>query len=196
MPRDAADVAMDEMLGRGVSPLGRVRPESNRLPGQDVSPDDAAASNLIAKALRALADGDDPRADLVIARATRLPYNVYEEYWPGLWAASMTLFDAVVDAMEESDDEAWLHAAFVVLDRSEPVAAQMLEEVLRIVRQDYGLSRSEHKAVTRQLGAAGPAREGLCDPWGPDESPAVLATATRSVLEAVLQYHRELASFA
>ena len=183
---------MDEMLGRAVSPFGRIRPQSTRLPGQDVSPGDLAAGNLVTKALQALAAGDDDRAEQMITRATRLPYDRSEQWWPVLNAASMALFDAVVDAMEESDDDDWLRAAFELLDSVDPVVAETMDQILRIVRQDYPLHHAEERAITRRIGRRGPGREGLPDPWGPEEAPAALAAVTRSLLEGVMAYDRAL----
>lgn len=111
-----------------------------------------AADNLLTKAARSLAEGDDDRAARLVQRAVSLPYDILEDGAPAAVAVTMMVFSEVVDALEEcaEDDERWLDAALDVIDSGGDVARSAMRGVLADIRQDFEISRSE----TRRIDAA------------------------------------------
>ncbi len=123
-----------------------------------------AADNLLAKARRRFASGDDARAIALIERAAALPYDTHEEAAPAAIAARMMLFNAITDEAEEAaeSDSRWLDAALQILETSDESARCELRDVLLAIRQDYALTKQEERAI--DLATRGvPARAQLQD---------------------------------
>jgi uncharacterized protein (UPF0147 family) len=137
-----------------------------------------AAANLLAKALRAVAAGDQARASDLVQRAVQLPFDEHEEVYPGPWAATLLLYQAVTDAVEAcaEDDPFWLDAADQALGTADEDGRRALLHTLRDVVTDYQVPRNEARRINDMLHHAG-----LLDQEHPDRLelaatvPAVLA---------------------
>jgi hypothetical protein len=116
---------------------------------------DIAAENLLAKALRDLADGNRSRADAYIEKALRLPDSQQREGPAAQGAAHLMVFSAIVDEVEMADpgDSAWLDRALVVLDECGELAALDLKDALQSVASDYGLERARSKSESERRSA-------------------------------------------
>lgn len=142
-----------------------------------------AASNLLGKALRALEDGDEPRARRLVERAVALPYDEHERMHPAAMMATQQLFDAVTDALGDDGDE-WLRAAADTLASAPGQARYCLRDVLEDVLQDYQLTDDERRRLRRLIRDV-PARAELPDL---DLPPEQLAPAILEVLEGVIHF--------
>lgn len=151
-----------------------------------------AADNLLRKAAKALASGDDERAGRMIARAVALPYDRREEMHPAACAATTMLFTTVGDELEEraDDDTRWLDAAVQVLPAEAGWGRAELLATLRAVRDDYGLDRHKTRTIDAAL-AETPDRPEL---QAADLPAAELAVAVTAVLEVVVAYVEALDS--
>ena len=107
------------------------------------------AENLLRKAHRALHDGDRERATAYVARAVSLPYDEHEEMMPAAGAATMEIFNAVTDVVEDvpEGDESWLDAAIAVLEQSGDAARFAVRDVLRDIDNDYRLPGRERRRL-------------------------------------------------
>lgn len=125
----------DAVSGRTLQPFSRA--------GQ------AAADNLLDKAVRALEADDTDRARRYADRAARLPFDDHEEAAPAAWAAHLRLFGVVTDALEASEPEnhRWLEAALAVLETAEEPARFDLRDVLADIVQDYELPKTERRRL-------------------------------------------------
>jgi hypothetical protein len=130
-------------------PLGDVTSVSGRTLRPFSQASHEAASNLLAKARRALARGDADRATRYVDRAVALPFDAHERALPAAWSAHLDLFCLVTDALDRSapDDSAWLAAALDVLSTAEDEARFDLRDVLQVIDQDYLLNRDEHRRL-------------------------------------------------
>jgi hypothetical protein len=147
------------------------------------------ADNLLAKAAVALEEGDEERAWRYATRAAALQYDEHEEVHPAVWSASMALFEAVVDGLEESDDgdSSWLTAALAVLEQAEGAGAVWLRHVLGTVARDFVLEPTEAKLVRRAVGQTGGDEPdfGLTR----HSSSAAVGDVVLSILRVTLAYH-------
>lgn len=77
------------------------------------------ARNLLNKAIEHLASGDSQRAEQLMLRAARMPYDAREGGSPGVFAATMLVYDLISDYLEDSDfeDSSWLDVPIAVHDR-------------------------------------------------------------------------------
>ena len=154
----------------------------------------AAADNLLAKAQRAVRDGDRERAARYIARAVELPFDDHEEAHPAAWQAHMALFTVVTDEVEEAaaGDYRWLDAAIQVLGSAGDRARRDLRDVLSTIDDDYQLEGKERRRLRQAIAdvPAGPELNGLALP------PEQLAVAVLEVVEACVAYEEALDSLA
>lgn len=112
-----ASLVSDFFRTRAEHPFGDVQYVSGRTRAPFSKALLTAADNLLAKADRALTNGDPDRARHFVDRAAALNYDEHERTTPAAFAASMMLFTAVTDALERSreGDSRWLDAAVETL---------------------------------------------------------------------------------
>jgi hypothetical protein len=151
-----------------------------------------AATNLLIKAMRSLANGDPSRAQAFVERAVSLPFDEHERWSPAAAAGEQLLYDAVTDAVEESpeDDSAWLDAALHTLSHVGPHAAPVLREVLRSVPDAHELGKDERRRLRAGI-ADVPDQGELVDQSLSDEE---LTVTLIQVLEACNTYAAEFAA--
>lgn len=151
-----------------------------------------AADNLLAKADRALADGDLERAGNFVDRAVTLNYDEHEQTAPAAYAASMMLFNAVTDALERSPegDSRWLEAAVQALSSASGWRQSEMRHMLLVVRQDYVIEPRESRTIGKTV-AEVPERAELRDVT---LAPRELAEAVTSVLQMLRSYRAALDS--
>jgi hypothetical protein len=142
-----------------------------------------AAQNLLDKALRALDEGDEPRARRFVERAVALPFDEHEQVHPGPMTAHQQLFEAVTDAFDNGGDE-WLSAAIDTFASAPEEARYCLRDVLTAVLQDYDLSDGDRRRL-RGLIRDVPERDELAKL---DLKPEEMATAVLEVLQAAIRY--------
>ena len=152
----------------------------------------SAADNLLAKADRALAEGDELRAARYVDRAVALNYDDHEQTAPAAFAASMMLFNAVIDALEGSSegDSRWLDAAVEALSSTIGWGQSEMRHLLLVVRKDYVVEPRESRIIGHAV-AEVPVRVDLRDAALP---PRELAAAVTSVLQTLQTYRTALGS--
>lgn len=145
------DESLESILASINSPLGNVYHSTVERTLSQASQD--GATNLLIKAERAIAVGDRPRADRLVARALALPYDTFEQSVPTAVSAEMMLFNLVSDEAETADegDESWLDAALNVLDRRPGAAGADLQHILDVIEKDYLLAPSERRRIRQAL---------------------------------------------
>jgi len=190
MSEDAIDRLSDYLRERANRPFGDVEAVSGRALQSFSLSGQRAAENLLAKARRALDDHDVSRAEALVDRAARLPFDEHEEAAPAALAVHMDLFCAVVDAMEEAeaDDSRWLDAAVQVLGNAAAPAACDIRDVLVAIDHDYALSAIEHRRIRAAI-APIPERAELRDLA---LSTPELCEHVMSILDAHRDYRRAL----
>lgn len=151
-----------------------------------------AADNLLAKADRALADGDLERAGHFVDRAVALNYDEHERTAPAAFAASMMLFNAVTDSLESSGegDSRWLVAALEALSSASGWGQSEMRHMLLVVRQDYVIEPGESRTIEDAV-AEVPDRVELRDVTLTSRE---LADAVTSVLQILQAYRAALDS--
>lgn len=153
----------------------------------------SAADNLLAKADRAMSAGDLQRAGDLIDRAAALTYDRHEQTAPAAYAASMMLFNAVSDALEDSPegDSRWLDAALEALSATDGWGQSEMRRTLLVVRQDYVIEPSEKRTI------AGAAAEVPDRPELADRTLAAheLFAAVTSVLQTLQAYRASLKKY-
>jgi hypothetical protein len=151
-----------------------------------------AANNLLAKADRALTEGDPQRAGRFIDRAAALHYDEHEQTAPAAFAASMMLFTAVTDTLERRrvGDSRWLDAAVEALSSCDGWGQSEMRHTLIVVRQDYIIEPSERRTIGATVAQA-PERAELRDAT---LAPTELAMAVTSVLQVLQTYRAALAA--
>lgn len=119
--------------------LGRLAVRGRQVDQSDSFALLTGASNLLAKAERALADGDQERARALVARAAALPWDGHEQADPGPRMAGQRLFGLVMDAIEASDEEdrRWLELAEDLLAQADGWPRAELASVLGILVDDW-----------------------------------------------------------
>lgn len=109
-----------------------------------------AAQNLLEKAFARLRDGDDERADRLIARVVALPYDEHAECWHGTAMAGQLLFTQLTSIAEEWADAQefpdeytsvyWLHEDMArAVDEMDPGHLAVLRETLETISADAAL---------------------------------------------------------
>ncbi|MEP6650384.1 MAG: hypothetical protein ABJA74_10820 [Lapillicoccus sp.] len=142
------------------------------------------ADNLLVKALRRLADGDDASAMRLIERSCRLPYDQHEDASPAALAARMLLFDTITDEAEGADDDpGWLEPALALLEHIGGQEQVELRACLSAIQNDYALERRDGALIDAALSTV-PEGPELCDRGDPpvDELMAAVVGVLRTVL--------------
>lgn len=151
----------------------------------------AAAENLVNKALVAFEDGDEDRAVRLASRASRLPWDDFEERWPGALAAHMALHEALSEAMESSDegDTAWLDDAIRVLGELTGEIHEHLADTLATFAWDKGMDATpaEARKIRQAVGAN---REESRFGDDPTATPDQLLPSILEILRVTHRYHR------
>ena len=172
-------------------PLGEGYRSSLRAANDQSGSRHAGATNLLHKAARALASGDDDRALSLIGRAAGIPWDAFEEEIPAAGSAHMMLFCLVADAVEDSDedDTAWLAAVLATLDEVDGSGRADLQHCLAVIAHDYRLPSAVRVLVERTISDTDPDTIRLDDL--PDGSPELLDRLHAS-LRAYNSYERAL----
>ncbi|WP_432572171.1 hypothetical protein [Kineococcus sp. SYSU DK005] len=141
-----------------------------------------AAHNLLAKALRAVREGDEARARRLTERAFALPHDEHEGVVPAWWAASMLLHDAVDAELESSaeDDDAWLAVAEQLLGTVDGAVADVLRSALVVAVEGHELSVAEVRRVRAVGGGVSPDAWLEQDPGGPLEAVQLVLQVLRT----------------
>jgi hypothetical protein len=174
-------------------PLRSVVLPSNRIKAAVSAGLTAAAENLLAKALRAVGDGDMGRARRYVDRAVALGFDEHEEIGAAWGSASMLVYTLVTDAVEaaEPGDDGWLVAADQALDAGPgTVAALALRATLATLPDVYDLTRGQARRC-RAL-AAGTDRDAW-DGLSPAE-PGVQAEVIYQVVRLAAAYAAAVSS--
>lgn len=146
--------------------------QSGRLLGEISLAQMDAAENLLWKAQQALEAGDPQRAERLIERAARMPYDPGEEGSPGVRAASMLVYEAINDAFEvaKRDDMAWLEVPLAVHPDLDPTGQAYVASVVHgyVLQEPYfTISATEKRRIRAAVGDA-PLEPDLGD--GPDST--------------------------
>lgn len=149
------------------------------------------ATNLLTKACTALDDGDAAKAERLINRAAAMPFNDYEERFPGVQMAVQLLYQEVTEAQEESytDDATWLDVALDLLPTVDEAVRLELLSMLADMYRNPGLFEAEGTELARIR----PLVKGAeIDPRhvAPDASVEERAAVITSILRGWLAYHR------
>lgn len=183
-----------EMLRKAADrPLGGIVLRSNLLEPPFFSPLQAAADNLLGKALRAMHDGDEDKVERYVRRTVALPYDEDEEADTALFAARMAVYTAVTDLLDEAeeDDSRWLDAAERVLDTCPNGPREYLHRTLAMVIDEYRLPGPELRRLRAALNrhpAPGPHPDDVpADGLRSDEERAQLV---RDALQAIVMLDR------
>lgn len=185
-----ASVLSEYLRKRADQPFGDVELVSGRTLAPFSRAVLTAADNLLAKADRALTDGDLQRAGHFIDRAAALNYDEHEQTAPAAYAAGMMLFTAVTDTLERSreGDSRWLDAAVEALSSCDGWGQSEMRHTLLVVRQDYIIEPSESRTIGVVV-AQVPERAELRDAT---LAPKELAVAVTSVLQVLQTYRAAL----
>lgn len=190
MDTQAVEVTLRELRGDG--PFGDARLRSNRIQAGVSLGLQAAARNLLTKAVRAVAAGDEAQARGYVQRALRLPVDEHEEIHPSRLAALMLLFGAVTDAMEAcpEDDTAWLDAAEQAMGTASDDARQVLLYTLWAIANDYQLQPHEARRIRTMVGDTEP------PDWSRQEQPdpAIAVPAILDIVHTFATYQQALAT--
>jgi hypothetical protein len=181
-----ASLASDLFPTRAEHPFGDLEYVSGRTRAPFSRALLAAADNLLAKADRALTNGDPDRARLFIDRAAALDYDAHEQAAPAAFAATMMVFTTVTDTLERSleGDSRWLDAAVETLSSADGWGKSEMGHTLLAIRQDYVLDPGERDTIGIAV-AKVPERAQLRDSTLP---PKELAMAVTSALQTVQKY--------
>jgi hypothetical protein len=157
--------------------------QSGRMLNARFSAQIAGAENLLTKAIRAHGVGDVDRAEALIQRAARMPYDEREQDSPGVRAASVLVYSLISDRFEasEADDLAWLDVVLEVYPGLDPLAqAEVASLVHGFVLQEaiFTVTATE-KRRTRQAFGDAPLEADLGD--GPDATVEQRADIIRSL---------------
>ena len=186
LPETLAGIAEDVAFG----PL-QVR--SGRLLNQISTAQLMAAENLCSKAARSLSAGDQARAQRLIDRAARMPYDPREQGSPGVMGATLLVYTTISDQFEasEPDDPAWLDVVLAVHPHLDRIGqAEVASVVHGFVLQDalFTVTPGEARRIRRHFAHA-PLNTDLDD--GPDTTEdqrraiiGSLATAAAALTDA------------
>jgi len=144
--------------------------QSGRMLNARFSAQITGAENLLTKAIRALESGDGDRAEALIQRAARMPWDERERDSPGVRAASMLVYSLISDRFEDSeaDDLAWLDVVLEVypgLDSLGQAEVASLVHGFVLQKPLFTLSAVETRRIRQVFGDA-PLEARLGD--GPD----------------------------
>lgn len=128
------------------------------------------ATNLLLRAMKHLAAGDEAKAEPFIRRVAAMPWDEWQEMNPGVHAATMLVYNEVSDELEESNagDTTWLDVALDVLAEVDGYGKADLASTLHgfVLQSDlFDLSRAETRRIKQAVGDA-PLEADLGD--GPD----------------------------
>lgn len=117
------------------------------------------ATNLLLRAMKHLATGDEAKAEPFIRRVAAMPWDELQEDSPGIRAATVLVYDEVSDELEEStsEDTVWLDVALQVLAEVDGYGKADLASVLHsfVLQGDFfDLSRSETRRIKQAVGGA------------------------------------------
>lgn len=143
-----------------------------------------AASNLLQKALDALDAGDDAKARRMVQRAVALPYDEGERGQPAALVAEQSMFEALVDALEEDPGQDWLDAAVATLGHASTEGRFAMRDALTAMLHDYEIPGRERRHLLRAM-ARVPERDEL---HTLDLTPEQLTAAVLEVLQGVLHF--------
>jgi len=110
----------------------------------------AAAKNLLHKAVAALDIGQTDTALAYVRRAERLPYDDNGAASPLSLAAHMYALESVLDVFEAGDG-VWIDAAGVLLDPMKtwtPLAMADFRHALTVVRDEYGVAPADSRELS------------------------------------------------
>ncbi len=157
--------------------------QSGRMLNARFSAQITGAENLLTKAIRALGAGDGDRAEALIQRAARMPYDEREQDSPGVRAASVLVYSLISDRFEDSepDDLAWLDVVVAVHPGLGPLGqAEVASLVHGFVLQTavFTVTATEKRRIRQAFGDA-PLEADLGD--GPDATVEQRADIIRSL---------------
>lgn len=157
--------------------------QSGRMLNARFSAQIAGAENLLTKAIRAVGAGDADRAEALIQRAARMPYDEREQDSPGVRASSVLVYGLISDRFEDSepDDLAWLDVVLAVHPGLDPLGqAEVASLVHGFVLQGalFTLTATEKRRIRQAFGDA-PLEADLGD--GPDATVEQRADIIRSL---------------
>ena len=144
--------------------------QSGRMLNARFSAQIAGAENLLTRAISALGARDADRAEALIQRAARMPYDESEQDSPGVRAASVLVYSLISDRFEasEADDLAWLDVVLQVHPALDPLGqAEVASLVHGFVLQGaiFTVTATEKRRIRQAFGDA-PLEADLGD--GPD----------------------------
>lgn len=185
-----ASPVSDFLRTRAEHPFGDVQYVSGRTRAPFSRALLTAADTLLAKADRALTNGDPDRARHFIDRAAALDYDEHERTAPAAFAARMMLFTAVTDVLERSHegDSRWLDAGVDTLSSTDGWGQSEMRHTLLAIRQDYLIEPGERDTIgiaAAQIPERVELRDGTLQP-------RELAMAVTSVLQSLQSYRAAL----
>ena len=111
------------------------------------------AENLLTKALDALAKDQPERAQALVRRALRIPFDEYEESSPAWWQAYFMVFMAITDEAEDGPgDQAWLDAALQVEEQATGHGRDAVRLCLEVMDHDYELNAGDSRLIRSRIG--------------------------------------------
>lgn len=133
--------------------------QSGRMLNARFSAQIAGAENLLTKAIRALGAGDTERAEALIQRAARMPYDEREQDSPGVRAASVLVYSLICDRFEDSDpdDLAWLDVVLQVHPGLDPLGQAEVASLVHgfvLQRAIFTLTAMERRRIRQAFGDA------------------------------------------
>lgn len=149
----------------------------------------AAAKNLLRKAVAALDIGQTDKALGYVRRAGRLPYDDDGAASPLALAAHLHALQSVLDVFE-SGDGLWIDAAEILRDTTTtwtPLAMADFRRVLTVVRDDYGTTPADGRQLRSLL--AGQQVATIRDMQ--ELTGEKLCTVVMDLLDIVTEYGRE-----
>lgn len=148
----------------------------------------SGAENLLAKAIRTLVSGDAQRAEQLIQRAAKMPYDAREAGSPGVRAASLLAYRLVSDEFEASeyDDITWLDAVLDVYPGLDPTGRAEVASLVHgfdLQEAFFDVSAAEKRRIQEAFGDA-PLEPELGD--GPTSTPERRQAIIRSLIMAAV----------
>ncbi len=117
------------------------------------------AGNLLDKAIGHLISGDEQRAEQLMLRAARMPYDQREAGSPGVRAATMLVYDVISDELDNSgiDDPTWLDVPIAVHDRLDPTGQAKVASIVHgfvLQKAFFTTSPAEKRRISEAFGDA------------------------------------------
>ncbi len=184
---DPFPVVVDPVYGMRAE-FGEMARQSGRMLNARHHAQITGAENLLTKAIRALAAGDDQRAERLMQRAAQMPYDDREEEFPGVGAASMLVYLLISDQLEAcgEEDATWLDVVLRVYPGLDSLGrAQVASVVHGFVLQEafFTVSAAERRRIRQAFGDA-PLEAELGD--GPNSTVEQRRDIIRSVILAAV----------